>query len=323
MAKVTEAAPHYALGVAVSQPDRQSSTYTFGPVHKGAAVDVAPDAAWHIGSISKSFTATLVMQRVDIGDLDLDTPIGTYLSDNSMDQSWQALTLRQLLSHTAGLPANPGINAMRIRDTENLHSVRHGVLSAMWHKPVTPGTFKYSNVGYVLAGYILETSTGKTWEEQIKDEIAVPLGLTSLGFGAPSGAATPWGHRNFILVKRPVPADSAGSDNPAWIGPAGTIHMTLADLLAWGQAHVAACAGDNPTLLSQDSCREMQTIVSDNYGLGWVVMDDGRVWHNGSNTMWYAVLSMDMEKQKVVAVTTNVAQMGPIDALVRDLHDIP
>ncbi|MEL6572539.1 MAG: serine hydrolase domain-containing protein [Pseudomonadota bacterium] len=316
------AAPNFALGVAIADKGSPPQTYTFGPRRTGGVEPVAPDAVWHIGSITKSFTATLVLQHVDRGLLTLDAPIGDYLSPAiEMDPSWRALTLRQLLSHTAGLPANAGIGAMRLRATDNLHQLRQTVLSGLWSKPVTPGSFAYSNVGYVLAGYVLETVSGETWETLVQTEIAAPLKLTSLGFGPPRGSGDAWGHRNFLLLKRPVDPMRIGADNPAWIGPAGTLHMSLADLAKWGQAHLAACAGDLPRFLSAEACATMQTEIAGQYGLGWVVPDGGRVWHNGSNTMWYAVLSIDPSRNQIIAAATNVMQPQRIDALVSSLRE--
>ena len=321
LAAIAADRPGFALGVGVATSGSAPQVHAFGPIHIGSGTNVALGSRWHIGSISKSFTATLVMQQVDKGALSLDAPIATYLPEvaSNMDPSWQALTLRQLLSHTAGLPANPGITAMRKRGSDDLHSLREEVLAGLWNKPVTPGNFAYSNIGYVLAGYVLEVVTGQSWEDLIRRDIAIPLGLSSLGFGAPDGPHDPWGHRNWIIMKRPVDPKDKGSDNPPWLGPAGTLHMSLTDLTQWGQAHLEACRGERPAFLSQASCMEMQAARQDNYGLGWVIADGGRVWHNGSNTLWYAVLSVSHETDQVIAVTTNVLDTKTVDTLVQKL----
>ena len=80
----------FALGVAISEKGAAPDFHVSGPVRSGSNDEVSADAAWHIGSITKSFTATLVMQQVERGVLDLDAPIGTYVAD-AMDPSWQAL----------------------------------------------------------------------------------------------------------------------------------------------------------------------------------------------------------------------------------------
>lgn len=312
----------YALGVAVSKRNQPPEFHVSGTIHKGSKDEVSAHAAWHIGSITKSFTATLVLQKVDRGLLRLDAPIASYLPNDAdgMHASVRALTLRQLLSHTSGLPANAGIMAMRQRGNEDLHVVRQRVLSGIWDSPVEPGEYRYSNIGYVLAGYIVETVTVMTWEDLVQQEIAKPLGLASLGFGASTEPGAAWGHRNWFVITLPVSPTSKGADNPPWLGPAGTLHLNLADLITWGETHLAACRGELADFLSAASCREMQTVVEDGYGLGWIVNPDQRIWHNGSNTMWYAVLSMNPSTDTVIAAAANVLDMPRIQTLVDQLE---
>lgn len=322
------AAPKYALGVAHGKGASAPTTLTFGTLKTGSNTPVAADASWHIGSISKSFTASLIMRLVERGTLSLDTPIAQYLLEDraTMHADWQALTLRSLLSHTSGLPANAPRSAFLVRTVEDLHTVRREVLSTVWSKEPggAAGTYLYSNLGYVLAGFVAEEVTGKTWEDLIRSEIADTLGLKSLGFGAPVEPGAAWGHRNFILFKRPIPPDSEGADNPPWLGPAGTIHLSLADLVRWGQAHLAACKGTMPLFLTAASCMEMQTAIAEDYGLGWVITnaEDSapQVWHNGSNSMWYAMLMLLPEQDLVLAATTNVFDAERIDRLIRDIR---
>jgi len=323
------AAPKYALGVAYGKGAGAPTTLTFGTLNSGSDTPVSADASWHIGSISKSFTASLIMRLVERNVLSLDAPIAQYLPEDraNMHADWQALTLRSLLSHTSGLPANAPRSAFLVRTAEDLHTVRRDVLSTVWSKELTgaPGTHLYSNLGYVVAGFVAEEVTSKTWEDLIQSEIADTLGLNSLGFGAPVEPGAAWGHRNFILFERPIPPDSKGADNPPWLGPAGTIHLSLTDLVRWGQAHLAACKGEMPLFLSAASCMDMQTAVAEDYGLGWVVTttEDGapQLWHNGSNSMWYAMLMLLPEQDLVLAATTNVFDAKRIDRLVRDMRE--
>lgn len=307
------AEPRFAITAAYISESTTPVVMTAGPTMKGGRVDVAQDARWHIGSISKSFTATLIMRLVDKGVLDIEKPIETYLPTHrdSMHADWRSATLRQLLSHTAGVPANPARSSLKATFAYEPYEGRRKVLSNLWGSPLTskPGTFTYSNIGYVLAGIIAEETTGKPWEELITTEIAEPLGLTSLGFGAPQEADAPRGHRSIFGFKSAIEPDVLGSDNAPWMGPAGTIHLSMADLVKWGDAHIRACKGLMPTFLTQQSCVLMQTPIEQDYGLGWVVPTSGsdgtRVWHNGSNTMWYAILTLHPEKNTAIAVATN------------------
>ncbi|WP_298985969.1 serine hydrolase domain-containing protein [uncultured Roseibium sp.] len=320
-------APRYALGVGYAKTGEPPVTMTFGPIHKDTSRPVAADAQWHIGSITKSFTAALVMRFVDRQILSLDEPIEAYLPTDKgqMHAHWRGLTLRQLLSHTSGLQANAPMADFSKRSDENLHSLRRAVLAPLWTSPLPnpSDAYLYSNLGYVLAGFIVEEVSGRSWEELVLEELASPLGLKSLGFGAPSEEGAPWGHRDLFLFKRKISPQGEITDNPPWLGPAGTIHLNLKDLLRWGQAQIAACKGEPNSLLSAASCQEMRKVVAENYGLGWVIETDKEapyIWHNGSNSMWYAKLVILTEHDLVLVAATNVFDAKGIDELVDKLR---
>ncbi|MCY6382098.1 serine hydrolase domain-containing protein [Hoeflea prorocentri] len=320
-------APNYALGVAYAENGAKPVTMTFGPIHKNTDTPVSTDAQWHIGSITKSFTAALIMRLVDRGTLSLDAPVEDYLPKDKalMHAQWRALTLRQLLSHTSGLPANAPMEHFSKRSNENLHDLRREILAALWISPLSDqtGAYLYSNLGYLLAGFVAEEATGKPWEKLVLDELAVPLDLKSLGFGAPVKDGAPWGHGGFVLFKREVSPQADITDNPPWLGPAGTIHLSLNDLVLWGQAHLAACKGEADQFLSAKSCLAMQEIIAENYGLGWVIEDNKdppHIWHNGSNTMWYAKLVILPDQDRVLAAATNVFHARRIDRLLDDMR---
>ncbi len=313
------AMPSYALGLIYAAPGT-TNVMAAGPIHKGAEAQVDAQALWHIGSISKSFTATLVMQHVERGTLSLDVPISTYLGTDGIDPGWQSLTLRQILSHTAGLRRNPSIRQLLSTPNEPTRDTRRQILESFWGDPPAraPGGYDYSNLGFLLAGVILEEVSDTPWEELVLRDIADPLGLSTLGFGAPQGETTPWGHKSIVVARRAVAPDAPRSDNPAWLGPAGTLHMSLTDLARWGNAHLEACKGQKPGFLSAESCKTMMTPVAPNYGLGWIIEpDDGLVWHNGSNNMWYAQLMLHPESGAMVAVTHNTSQSMEANALSR------
>lgn len=322
-----QANPQYALSMSYVVGQDAPVVMTSGPTVKGGSLAVANDARWHIGSISKSFTATLVMRLVDRGQLNLDAPIGQYLGryTDDMHSDWQALTLRQLLSHTAGLPANASRRIMAATLEDQPYEGRRTVLSAMWRDGLDhdTGDFLYSNIGYVLAGVVVEEVLHTSWEAAILAEIGTPLGLSSLGFGAPLQPDDARGHRSVLGFKRPVNPQDQGADNPRWMGPAGTIHLSMADLARWGQIHMAACAGRLPDYLSQSGCQTMRTPVSADYGLGWVNQQTDPVgqvvWHNGSNTMWYAVLIVAPEHELTVALATNVDASARIEKLAQNM----
>ena len=316
-----------AMAAGYVRGDKMPVIVVRGPRFKGSEQLLKTDARWHIGSITKSFTATVLMRMAERGEIDFDSSLSNLLPEYAADMhpSWHDLTLTEVLSHTAGLRPNFTLSQMiRSTDADNT-AVRLNLLGTHWGKPLSGkrGQHVYSNIGYVLAGFIAETRAGASWQDLIRREIARPLGLTSLGFGPPRGAADPWGHKRRFFVTRPVNPSGAGADNPAWLGPAGTLHMSLADLLRWGQTHMRACRGEMPEFLSALACVRLHTPVADDYALGWAVqtlegLNAGPIQsHNGSNTMWVAELAYSAERDTVLAVAMNTGDITKAESSMR------
>ncbi len=295
---------------------------------KGSEQPVTADARWHIGSISKSFTATLLARMAERGEVDFDTGLAELLPEYAAElhPDWRSLTLSEILSHSAGLRANFTIRQMISAAGDDLTGERLARLRAHWGRklPGKRGRFAYSNLGYVLAGFVAETRAGLSWQELTRRDIAAPLGLASLGFGPLRGDADPWGHKRSFFVSRPVDPSRRGADNPAWLGPAGTLHMSLADLLRWGQAHIRACRGEMPDFLSAGACQRLHRPVTEGYALGWAVVrfegiNEPVQAHNGSNTMWVAELAYSAEHDMVLALAMNEARLAKAGASMQVL----
>ncbi len=299
-----------------------------GARFKGSQQLLATDARWHVGSITKSFTATLLARMAERGDVAFDAPLAALVPEYAAElhPDWRSLTLSEILSHTAGLRPNFTIRQMIGAAGNDLTSERLTRLRAHWGKklPGRRGRFAYSNLGYVLAGLVGETRAGLPWQELIRREIAEPLGLSSLGFGPPRGDADPWGHRRGLFVARPVDPSGRGADNPAWFGPAGTLHMSLGDLLRWGWVHIHACRGEMPDFLSAEACQRLHRPVAGGYALGWALaafegLDEPVQSHNGSNTMWVAELAYSAERDMVLALAMNEARLAEAETSMRVL----
>ena len=267
---------------------------------RGMGLPVSTDDKWHMGSITKSMTATLVARLVEAGRIAwTDTP-GTLLKAAApqMRPEYQAVTLRHLLSHASGMPGNIPIPEL-LAFSQQLDDARAERL-AFAHKalamaPVSaPGTqFLYSNNGYVVVGAMLEAKLGESWESLIRKHLFEPLGLSSAGFGAPAAEGSldqPVGHTLDAAGQlQPVLPGVGLTDNPVALGPAGRVHMTLADMLAYLAAH-----RDRAALLKPETWDMLHTQpFGGEYAMGWVVRSDGTRWHNGSNTMWYAEAAFD------------------------------
>jgi CubicO group peptidase (beta-lactamase class C family) len=183
----------------------------------------------------------------------------------------------------------------------------------MAEKPAQrPGEkFAYSNVGYTIAGAMAETAAGVSWEDLVKREVFEPLELTGTGFGPPKSPSEtldqPRGHRGILDWKTSA---SDQQDNTPIIGPAGTVHMTLSDLCTYATEHLRGELGTGK-LLAAETYKRLHTPKLHDYACGWVVKQPTHeipytvYWHNGSNTMWYALVVFIPGKNMVVAVTSN------------------
>lgn len=283
-------------------------------IHSGVPIEL--DDEWHIGSITKSVTATMIARLVESGQMKWTDTVGDHFSDAAIHEDWKPVTLQQLLTHTSGAPANFSL-AVRLKKPalgpECMQERRQSVIEVMAKKPERPPgeKFAYSNVGYTIAGAMAENATGVSWEDLVKREVFEPLELQGAGFGPPKSPADtldqPHGHRGQFGWKTSANDDD---DNTPIMGPAGTVHMTLADLCTFATEHLRGELG-NGKLHSAETYKKLHTPQLQNYACGWVQkpasdeLPHTVFWHNGSNTMWYALVVFIPDKNTVVAVTSN------------------
>jgi CubicO group peptidase (beta-lactamase class C family) len=230
----------------------------------------------------------------------------------AVGDAYRDVTLTQLLSHTSGMP-----DRLKPVDWNSFFGATASVAAerrrmaelALARPPVSsPGTaFLYSNFNYVVAGLMLEVVTGQSWETLMSTRLFVPLGMLDAGFGPPAMPGlvdAPWGHS-------PSPVDPADeyADNPLAMGPAGTVHASLDDILAYVQLYFDGGAGPNGQIVSNDVLAEMTTPRLQNYGFGWVIQQDGEarkvLVHDGSNTMFLALFVVIPARRAAVVVMTN------------------
>ncbi len=282
----------------------------------GSGVPVEIGDRWHLGGITKSITATMIARLIEAGQMKWTDTVGEIFPDAAVHGDWKPVTLRQLLTDTAGAPPNFPVEIWHQRPAlgaERTRARREAVLNVLAEKPAyPPGTkYTYSNVGYTIVGAMAEKVTGATWEDLIQREVFEPLQLTESGFGPPQSAdetlQQPRGHRSVLIGK--VPVDDT-SDNSPIMGPSGMIHMTLRDLCIFANEHLLGELGEGK-LLSTESYKLLHTPELAQHACGWLKIEPAAqgqpamYWHNGSNTMWYALVVFIPDKKTVVAVTSN------------------
>ncbi|MBI1851207.1 MAG: beta-lactamase family protein [Planctomycetes bacterium] len=285
----------------------------------GGNEKVTIDDRFHLGSCTKSMTATLCAMLVENKKLAWSTTIADVFPElgDTMNPAWRAVTLEQLLTHRGGVPSDLSADglwgnlwAFTGSPTEARHALTVGVVS---HEPVSaPGTtYLYSNAGFAIAGHMAERVTGRAWEELMRERLFTPLGMTSAGFGAPGTAAVVDQPRGHTAEGKPVDP-GPGADNPVAIGPAGIVHCSIGDWAKYVALHLRGDEGDAP-LLKPESFAKLHAPAAGpppEYAMGWSITErdwaGGRVLtHNGSNTMWFCVTWIAPKRDFAVLVACN------------------
>jgi CubicO group peptidase (beta-lactamase class C family) len=266
---------------------------------------------WHLGSITKSITSTLVARLVEAGAVSWDDTAGELLEDVAPDmhEAYRSASFRHLLSHHAGMPKDIPMPLFMTysRDATNVRDERRSYArEALRMTPVgvMEAAFFYSNNGYVVVGAMLETKLDATWEELVRLHVFDPLRLTTAGVGPPGeiGKLTqPVGHffRGGHLI--PLRVGEKYADNPYALGPVGRVHMSLDDVLSYLRAH-----RDTIPFLKPETWQMLHTPqFGGKYAMGWVTAPNGDVSHDGSNTGWYAHALFNKRAGTAVAAATN------------------
>jgi CubicO group peptidase (beta-lactamase class C family) len=324
-----------ALAAAVAHRGYSARVWVAGSRGAGKTAPVEAADVWHLGSISKSFTATLAARLIEQEAMGWDTTVGSVLGElvPEMQAAYRGVTLRHLLSNRAGMPTDIAVSQLLtflLDDAREVRAQRRRFSRIVLQmKPTSsPGErYQYSNCGYVVAGAMMEALTGRSWEELMKLHVFSPLGLRSAGFGAPDAGMAgqlqqPVGHStdvNARLLKlfggrglRALrPGSATQTDNPRVLGPAATVHMNLEDLLVYLAAH-----RDSDPLLRPESWRTLHTPpFGGDYAMGWIRRSDGSYWHNGSNTFWYAEAQWHPETGVAAAAVCNEARPAAMNAV--------
>lgn len=210
-----------ALSVALHRADRTLWTYQVGQTGTGAPLDA--DTRFRMGSVTKTFTAVLVLQCRDEGLLDLDDPLGAHLPVPAHGGT----TVRRLLSHTSGLQREPHGD---VWDTLRMPEVTPLLADlADAERVLPPGRrYHYSNLGPALLGHLVGRLRGATWHEVLADRVLTPLGLAGTGVLPTGPAATGYLVDAYSDHARPEP----DADFRA-LGPACQLWSTAGDLARW------------------------------------------------------------------------------------------
>jgi CubicO group peptidase (beta-lactamase class C family) len=299
-----------------------------GVLSKATGVEVTPDSLFQIGSITKVWTATLVLQLVDEGRLDLDEPVAEVLPGFRVADATvtRAVTTRHLLTHTSGIDGDVFTDTGRGDDCVERYVA--GLAEIGQNHPLG-ATWSYCNAGFVVLGRIVEHLTGLTWDGALRERLAAPLGLEHT-VTLPEDALL---HRTAVghvgePDEEPIPTTTWTLTRA--MGPAGLITASVEDVLAFARMHLeGGVATDGTRVLSTAGCDAMAAkeaelpdahTLGDSWGLGWIRFGwDGErlIGHDGNTIGQSAFLRLLPSRRLAVVLLTNG---GNTTDLFQDLY---
>ncbi|MFF8906040.1 serine hydrolase domain-containing protein [Streptomyces olivaceoviridis] len=315
--------------IAVAQAEGRAPSLVAAVVRDGQAVwhgartsvdGHGPDETvqYRIGSITKTFTAVLVMRLRDEGVLDLGDPLEKHLPGTGAGES----TIAELLAHTAGLAAESPAPWWE----RTPGSLRPALSDVLGEQPLLHPVGRrhhYSNPGYTVLGALVEELRGAPWEEVLRAEILEPLGLHRTSTQPEHPHAGGWAVHPWADAMLPEPTEDLGL-----MAPAGQLWSTTGDLARFA----AFLASGDERVLSAESVREMRTpaapaeaadvVDGDTYGLGMQIQcRDGRllVGHSGSLPGFLANLTISVEDDVAAVVLANCTSGPLLGAVGADL----
>jgi CubicO group peptidase (beta-lactamase class C family) len=266
-----------------------SAAYGYADLERDRKMSV--NTVYRVESISKSVTAWGIMKLVEQGLIDLDEPVQQYLSSWELPESKyseQMVTVRRLLSHSAGMPLGSIGEELEYAPQSDLPSSR----DYLTHEAQVirePGSgFLYSNVGFNLLELLIEEVTGRDFKEYMAEEVLIPLGMHNSSFA--------WNEKLHVLMARGY--DLKGKPVPPYVYPvnaSGGLLAPVEDIARFVSAGMTGSYYSADVLLEEGSILQIHTrevdipgiygFVADSYGFGHFIetLSDGRqaIWHGG------------------------------------------
>ena len=314
--------------VYVDVPGEGTWSQVFGTGNLETDAPITPNDHFRIGSNTKTFTGTVILQLVDEGKLGLDDPVSKYQPEVPNGEN---ITIRQLLNMTSGLYSyteDEDFNRTLDTEPQKVWEPEELIEIGFSHQPdFPPGEgFQYSNTNTVLLGMIIEQLTDQPLEQAFQERIFEPLGMSNTVFPERSSAAIPDPHpRGYMyqtnvetlntseLQEEAEQADESEreprdvtDDNPSWGWAAGAAISTLDDMIIWAKADATG------ELLSSEAQKERLTWVSPppapgaEYGLAIAEFPGGFIGHDGQLPGFNSFVAHSPETGTTIVVFTNV-----------------
>lgn len=295
-----------AMVVAVVDGDR-SHVYAFGKLANGNAPDAG--TVFQIGSVTKTFTATLLAEAVDKGEVKLDTPVASLLPGFKLpSRDGKPITLGELASQFSGLPRLPGnLDPANPQDPyADYDAAKLKAFLASYKLPRDPGaSYEYSNLGFGLLGYALAQHAGTSYTKLVKTRLLQPLGMASSSatFDEPPGPDWATGHN--------VEGKPAQPWHLGVLAGAGAINSTGTDMLRYLEANAGRTTGPLPTAMRLAHKPRREVAPNERIGLAWMTRHDKDgdvIWHNGMTGGYASFMGFTADRRRGVVILTNAAQ---------------
>ena len=313
-----------AFGVLIQTGDAAPMIAVAGVRKLGDDTPVARSDMWLIGSTAKAMTATLLATYVRDETISFETTLYELFPEfaDSFTEDAKQITVEHILSHVAGLKPNPGETLEDLQemfgDIDDPTQQRLKILATAVSEELlfAPGSdFSYSNIGYLIAGAVIERIGGKDYETLLAERVFTPLGITDFGFGQPAlndgdEIHQPWGHRPTDDGLVPVAPGDARQVNPQAYNPAGNLHISLEAWAVFARDHVKGRSGEG-VILGQAITEKLDMPKSgkNGYAMGWgVLVENGlpiMLTHNGSDGNWFADIRVYPYTDLILLMVTN------------------
>lgn len=288
----------------------------FGVRNYETNVPTQPDDIFELASVSKQFTAMAIIMLKEQGLLTYDDLIETYLPT----LHYQGITIRQLLTHTSGLPDYQAVmdqywDKARVATNADIMEYLNEYKPPMQFEPGKK--YEYSNTGYVLLASIVEAVSGQDFVAFCDERIFTPLQMSSTAIRSNEEKASlpnlALGHVYVPEKSRYIRADSFPSSNyTIWLGGRkgpGRVSSTASDLLKWDQALYSDKLVTKASLTEVFTPQPLTDGSTSQYGFGWMLIPTSPagkvVWHNGDNPGYKTIIVRYLDDQKTLIMLSN------------------
>jgi serine-type D-Ala-D-Ala carboxypeptidase/endopeptidase len=295
-----EAGTYRTLVFAIVDGDK-SEVVAFGKLENGEAPD--GDTVYEIGSITKTFTATLLAEAVLAGRVTLDTPVARLLPDFKVpSRGGREITLGELAMQNSGLPRLPS-NSLP-KDPTNPYAdydaAKLKTFLAGYELPRDPGaTYEYSNLGFGLLGYALAQASDTTYGAMTAEDIFRPLGMSM------SGAALTDAMRAHLAPGHDASRNSVRAWDFDALAGAGAVKSTADDMLRYLRANMGI--GASPVVAATQFAQQPRgnAMRAMRIGLAWMTTPSGIVWHSGETGGYASFIGFTADRRHGVVILTD------------------